>query len=130
MSKNCSHLFMILGLTLFIASCDNTSGPHQDTNTSRQLVKAEDHALTKNGSFMCLTQDAASTFFEHAIRAEKTKLEQILDGGECSLVRAGMKVRVLAVRDNVSEVVRIDVASPIPMWTATEFLQATKNNTD
>lgn len=72
---------------------------------------------------MCLTADGASAFVEHAIQGEKTKLEQILKTGSCSLVRDGMKVKVLAVRDNVSEVVRIDVTSPTPLWVGTKLLQ-------
>jgi hypothetical protein len=111
------YLLALIGITL-LSACDGQA-PEQ----ARPEIKAEALAVTKKGSFMCLTSEGANTFFEHAVRGEKTKMEQILSTGACSLVREGMKVKVLAVRGNVSEVVRVDVSSAMPLWAATEFLQ-------
>lgn len=119
MKSKAAQFAISLGASVFLFGC---SEPTQSVATV-ETVKAEDIALTKNGSFMCLSQDWANQFFEHAIKGEETKLNQILDGGECSLVKDGMKVKVLAVRGSVSEVVRVDVEDAIPLWAATEFLQ-------
>ncbi len=86
-------------------------------------LKAEDIAITKAGSFMCLTKDEADAFMQHAVSGERSMLEQILNTGRCSLVHQGMQVKIIMIRDSSAQIVRIDVPKATPLWTASAFLE-------